>query len=260
MILYPDKPERISKIFSVCSICSRRETERLIKEGRISLNGATVVEAGTKAVIGRDKIYKDGILLNLKTGGSKDGFEYYILNKPAGYLTTCDDPFGRKTIFDLLSVKGHFFPAGRLDLNSRGLVLITNDGLLCGLVTHPGNMIEKEYIVTINADLSGAEIKKLETGITYENETYRALKISKIQSRVYKIILNEGKKREIRQMIKACKARVEDLFRVKIANLSVAGLKEGASRKINPAELSELKKLTGYEKAAGNKALTNTGI
>ncbi len=257
MILYPDKPERISKIFSVCSICSRRETERLIKEGRISLNGATVIEAGTKALIGRDKIYMDGVLLNLKTGGGAEGFEYYILNKPAGYLTTCDDPFGRKTIFDLLSVKKHFFPAGRLDLNSRGLVLITNDGLLCGLVTHPGNMIEKEYMVTINPELSDADIKKLEAGITYENETYRALKISKIKNRVYKIILNEGKKREIRQMIKACKARVEDLFRVKIANLSVAGLKEGASRKITPAELSELKKLTGYEKAAGDKALTN---
>jgi pseudouridine synthase len=259
MILYPDKPERISKIFSVCSICSRRETERLIKEGRISLNGVTVVEAGAKAVINSDKIYKDGVVLNLKAGG-KEGFGYYILNKPPGYLTTCEDPFGRKTIFDLMSVKGHFFPAGRLDLNSRGLVLVTNDGLLCGLVTHPGNMIKKEYIVTINAELNGAQIKKLETGIIYENETYRALEIHKIKNRVYKIILNEGKKREIRQMIKACGAQVEDLFRVKIANLSVIGLKEGASRIITPAELSELKTMTGYEKAAGDKALTDSGI
>ncbi len=252
MILYPDKPERISKILSACSICSRRETERLIKEGRISVNGVTVTEAGAKAVINSDKICKNGVILNLKAGG-QEGFEYYILNKPPGYLTTCSDPFGRKTIFDLMSVKGHFFPAGRLDLNSRGLVLVTNDGLLCGLVTHPGNMIEKEYIITINAELSGAQIKKLETGIIYENETYRALKINKIKDRMYRIILNEGKKREIRQMIKACGARVEDLFRVKIANLSIARLKEGASRKITPAELSELKAITGYDKAAAIK-------
>lgn len=252
MILYPEKPERISKILSSCSICSRREAERLISEGRIALNGETVTEPGTKAVIANDKISLDGVVLNLNEGGGNYG--YYLLNKPCGYLTTCADPFGRRTIFDLISLDGHYFPAGRLDLDSRGLVLITNDGLLCGLITHPRNMIEKKYMVSVDRSLSESALEKITAGILFEGERYRALKISmdkklKNGGAVYEIILNEGKKREIRQLMKASDARVTDLFRVSIANLSVSGIAEGSHRKVTPQELEELKKLTGYEKA-----------
>ncbi len=272
MILYSDrtdhvnkidkagKAERISKILSVCSICSRREAEKLIAQGRILLNGAPVIEQGAKAVIGLDKIYIDGVLL---TGGrylkgvSERRFGYYILNKPPGYLCTCKDPFGRRTIFDLLDLKGRFFPAGRLDLESRGLVFITDDGLLCSLITHPRNMILKTYEVTLNKNLNADSIKRLQTGILYEGVAYRALKVEKKNDRVYIFILNEGKKREIRQMIKACGAEVEDLFRTAIANLSVAGLKEGESRKLDAAELAELKKTAGYEKAGAGSCAEN---
>ena len=252
MILYPEKPERISKILSSCSICSRREAERLISEGRIALNGETVTEPGTKAVIATDKISLDGALMNLNADGGNYG--YYLLNKPRGYLTTCDDPFGRKTIFDLIELDGHYFPAGRLDLDSRGLVLITNDGLLCGLITHPRNMVKKIYTVSVDRSLSEAALDNIRAGILFEGERYRALGIAldkelKNGGAVYEIILNEGKKREIRQMMKAVGARVTDLFRVSIANLSVEGIDEGTYRKITPRELEELKKLTGYEKA-----------
>lgn len=252
MILYPEKPERISKILSSCSICSRREAERLISEGRIALNGETVTEPGTKAVIASDKISLDGVVLNLIE--DRENYGYYLLNKPCGYLTTCDDPFGRKTIFDLIELAGHYFPAGRLDLNSRGLVLITNDGLLCGLITHPRNMVEKKYMVSVSPRLEESDLKKIRAGIEFEGERYRARRIAldkelKNGGAVYEIILNEGKKREIRQMIKAVGARVNDLFRVSIANLSVSGIAEGSYRKVTPPELVELKKLTGYEKA-----------
>lgn len=252
MILYPEKPERISKILSSCSICSRREAERLISEGRIALNGETVTEPGTKAVIATDKLSLDGVILKLNAGGGNYG--YYLLNKPCGYLTTCDDPFGRKTIFDLIELDGHYFPAGRLDLDSRGLVLITNDGLLCGLITHPRNMVQKKYMVSVDRSLSEAALDNIRAGILFEGERYRALGIAldkelKNGGAVYEIILNEGKKREIRQMMKAVGARVNDLFRVSIANLSVEGIAEGAYRKVTPPELEELKKLTGYEKA-----------
>ncbi len=252
MILYPERAERISKIMSGCSICSRREAERLISEGRITLNGCVVSEPGTKAVAGRDKICLDGAELDLKAGGG-GGYGYYLLNKPCGYLTTCSDPFGRKTIFDLIELDGHYFPAGRLDLNSRGLVFITNDGLLCDLIIHPRNRIEKVYMVKIGRPLDQQEEKLLENGVEFEGESYRALKVSadkryKNGDTVYKVVLNEGKKREIRYMFKALGVAVKDLFRVRIANLSVEGVKEGSYRALTEGEIRELKEITGYEK------------
>lgn len=250
MILYPEKPERISKILSACSVCSRREAERLIAEGRIALNGVTVVEQGARAVLATDAISLDGSVLDLKSGGGT-GFRYYLLNKPRGFLTTCSDPFGRRTIFDLIRLDGHYYPAGRLDMDSRGLVLITNDGLLCGLVTHPRNMVVKKYRVTVSRELAAAEISAVKSGVEFEGEIYRALEAALIEKKnggraVYEIKLNEGKKREIRQMIKALGARVIDLFRTAIANLTVDGIPEGKYREITGAELIELKKITGY--------------
>lgn len=250
MILYPERAERISKIMSGCSICSRREAERLISEGRVSLNGETVREPGAKAVAGVDVICLDGEELVLRAGGG--GYGYYLLNKPCGYLTTCSDPFGRKTIFDLIELDGHYFPAGRLDLNSRGLVFITNDGLLCELIIHPRNRVEKVYMVRVDRHLSREEEGRLQNGVEFEGETYRALKVSmdkrlKNGDAVYKVVLNEGKKREIRYMFKALGASVKDLFRVSIANLTVEGLKEGSYRALTGDELRELKEMTGYE-------------
>jgi len=247
MILDFNKPERISKIISSLGLRSRRDAEKLIDEGRITLNGEKIMLPGTKATLSKDVIAIDGKIVEAAAGERK--YDYYLLNKPKGYLTTCRDPFSRKTIFDLLDLDGHYFPVGRLDLDSRGLVLITNDGLLCELIIHPRNEIKKTYVITIDVELDAGAIDELKRGVVFENETYRAFNIEKKSDGVYKVELTEGKKREIRRMMEAVGRRVLDLFRVAIGPLSVEGIKEGCYRKLGEDEVKALKKYTGYEKA-----------
>lgn len=264
MNLSKNEPERISKIMSTCGHCSRREAERLIFEGRISVNGQTIYEPGTKILPGVDILSKDG--KELKTNFENNRRRYFLLNKPCGYLTTCKDEFSRQTIFDIIKLDGHYFPVGRLDLDSRGLVLITNDGIMCDLIIHPRNRIKKIYIVKASRMLSREELEKLKQGVKFEEDTYRADDIVAYNGEeykeiyeepsfgefVYKIVLTEGKKREIRRMMKAIKARVIDLFRVSIGPLSIAGIAEGKYRELNETEIDLLKKHVNYEKYSGN--------
>ncbi|HNY11737.1 MAG TPA: pseudouridine synthase [Candidatus Wallbacteria bacterium] len=248
--------ERITKIMSGSGHCSRREAERLIADGRISVNGKTVREQGTRIVPGKDKLFLDGKELEI-TYESRI-FKYFLLNKPAGYLTTCKDPFKRRTIFDIIKVEGHFFPVGRLDLNSRGLLLITNDGAMCDLIIHPSNEVKKTYRVLASKLISDSRMLMLKSGIEYEGEIYRAENIEIIGENrfhagergvLYQIELIEGKKREIRQMFKALGVRVIDLERISVGPLTIEGISEGEFRELSPAELKELKKYVGYDEA-----------
>ncbi len=248
--------ERITKIMSGYGHCSRREAERLIADGRISVNGRVVLEQGTKITPGKDRLCLDG--KELATAPENREFKYYLLNKPAGYLTTCKDPFKRPTIFDIIKVEGHFFPVGRLDLNSRGLLLITNDGAMCDLIIHPSNEVKKIYRVLVSNRISDPQMMSLRSGVEYEGETYRAENIEKIgddqfyageRGVLYQIELIEGKKREIRQMFRALGVRVIDLFRISVGPLRVEGIAEGGFREIASAELAELKKYVGYDEA-----------
>ena len=248
--------ERITKIMSGSGHCSRREAEKLIADGRISVNGKVVLEQGTKIIPGKDKLCLDG--KELETAHEKREFKYFLLNKPAGYLTTCKDPFKRRTIFDIIKIEGHFFPVGRLDLNSRGLLLITNDGAMCDLIIHPRNEVKKIYRVLASDFISDSQMQTLRSGVEFEGETYRAENIEKIgegqlhageRGVLYRVELIEGKKREIRQMFKALGVRVIDLFRTCVGPLKVDGIAEGGFREISAAELKELKKYVGYDEA-----------
>ena len=273
-----DGRERIAKILSNFGVCSRRAAEKLIGEGRVSLNGSVVLEVGSKADTGTDIIAVDGEQVATDRSKRTKEYRYLLFNKPPGLITTCSDPFGRKTIFDALKLTGRFFPVGRLDCDSRGLIIITNDGAMCDLILHPRNGIEKTYIVRVSHALTSQMSEALIKGVDFKGESYRAesveriseSELEKIDSKtktpvpariknlkkkglndpeggaLYKVVLSEGKKREIRRMMIALGSRVLDLYRIAIGPLSVKGIDEGSYRDISSDELKKLKEIIGY--------------
>lgn len=279
-----NRAERVSKILSGFGVCSRRAAEKLIEEGRVRLNGAVVTGQGAKADPARDVIEVDGVEVRTDRGLRRSGLRYILFNKPPDLITTCSDPFGRRTIFDELDLAGRFFPVGRLDRDSRGLLLITNDGAMCDLILHPRNAVRKTYIVRVSVALSEKALGAVTAGVEFKGESYRAEAIERIGEAelekidsparrpvpvriknlkkkglnvppggaLYRVVLSEGKKREIRRMMIALGARVLDLYRIAIGPLSVSGIPEGGHRDVTAGELEKLKKMVGYIEEADN--------
>lgn len=249
-----ESAERITKVLSNVGYCSRREAERLIAEGRIAVNDAVVTEQGVRVTPGKDTISVDGSDVDITGAAGKK--KYFLLNKPAGYITTCDDPFKRPTIFDLMKLDGHFYPVGRLDLDSRGLLIVTNDGDLCDRITHPKNEVAKVYRVVASKHLGADDLLAMTKGVEYEGVRYRARSVKALAAietpgnrggAAYEVTLAEGKKREIRQMFRALGARVIDLQRIAIGPIRIDGLAEGKYRELTPLELSALRAAAGYD-------------
>lgn len=232
--------ERIHKIIANCGICSRRAAEELIEKGKVLVNGekATV---GQSADIEVDKILVGGKLLK------KPVKQYFILNKPEGYETTMSSPQKRRTVFDLMKTNERVVPVGRLDMNSRGLIILTNDGDFANKIMHPKYELEKTYEATVKGKIPKSKLEKLEkgvrikTGITYPCEI-KILKEGKTFMRV-SIKIHEGKNRQIREMFKAIGYDVEELVRTNIAFLSLKGLADGKQRRMTTLEVENLKKL-----------------
>jgi 23S rRNA pseudouridine2605 synthase len=215
---------------------SRRKIFDLIKEGKIKVNGE-IVTSSTYQVRKKDKVFfENRVLFPYKKN------IYIIVNKPKGYVCTLRDKFAQKKVVDLVPKKfKRLFIAGRLDKNSQGLVLLTNDGDLVYKITHPKFEIEKEYLVKIKPALKEADIKKIERGIKVEDIVYRVKKIQTIEKTAsfsrLKIILNEGKKREIRNIFGFLGYIVEDLKRIRIGKVKLKNLKEGEYKLINKEEI-----------------------
>lgn len=225
---------RINKYLAHIGYCSRRKADELIKLGKVGVNGK-------KAALGQDvsdseEITVDGV--NLKNTRIKTSV--YILNKPKGVVSTAADENNRKTVVGLIKSEERLYPVGRLDLNSTGLILLTNDGDLAYKLTHPKFEVEKEYQVKLNSPLNSSQITKLEAGIRFRKVNYQADKITPAGHSSYSIVLHEGKNREIRKMIQAVGNEVIELKRVRIGNLELADLKEGDFRKLNPEEINKL--------------------
>ncbi len=225
---------RLQKLIARYGYCSRRKAEELIKEGRVKVNGKTISVLGTKVPI--DSIIEvDGKIINRQIKKI-----YIALNKPPGYLCTRSDDFGRKTIFDLIDknlLKEGIFSAGRLDFYSRGLIILTNDGKFANYITHPSNNILKEYIVTLDGNIPLHSIESWKYGVVIAGEMYKIHDYEIISSNKARIILNEGKKREIRILFKSIGLSVIDLLRIKIGNLSLKNLKEGEYRLLEEEEI-----------------------
>lgn len=235
--------ERLQKVIAQSGYTSRRKAEKLIAEGNVKVNGKTVTELGTK-VSTDDKIEVNGIPLE------KEEHVYFMLYKPTGVISSVKDEKGRKVVTDLLpEVEKRIFPVGRLDYNTSGILLLTNDGEFAQMLMHPKHEIDKVYIAKIKGIPAREELKKLEAGLKDKGEWLKVKKqrVRSIDKRkkktILEITLNEGKNRQIRRMLDAIGHPVEKLKREKYGFLTLGNLQPGQYRELKPHEIKKLKVL-----------------
>lgn len=234
---------RLQKFLANSGICSRRAAEKLIIDGKISVNGIVVTELGTKVQPEKDIIEYNGKKVNVQ-----EKRVYILLNKPIGYVTTVKEQFGRPTVMDLIKDVGvNVVPVGRLDMYTSGAIILTNDGDFVYTVTHPKNEIEKTYNATVKGIFTNEDAKKIENGVKIEDYVsgkakVKILKIDEVKniSRV-QITIHEGKNREVRKMCESVGKPVISLHRTRIGNVNVKDLKLGTWRFLKEAEIDELK-------------------
>jgi 23S rRNA pseudouridine2605 synthase len=241
-------PMRLQKVLSQAGLASRRQAEQWIQAGRISINGKVVTTLGTQADLTVDRIAVDGKVVNRLAPKV-----YYLLNKPPGYVSTCEDEIGRPTVLDLLKpMKFRLFPVGRLDWDSEGLLLLTNDGELAQRLLHPRFHIRRTYLVKVEGIPSPATLRRLVSSGNSASPPNRrpAARISKVGERHawLEIRLWEGKNRQVRRMCEAVGHPVKRLRRVQFAGLDTLGLSLGQYRALTPPEVLVLKRLAGFER------------
>lgn len=238
--------ERLQKILARAGLASRREAERWIQQGRVTVNGAVITKLGTQADSSKDKIKVDGKLIARPT------LRYVMFHKPPGMITSLRDPQGRPDLgqwLEGLGAKGHLFPVGRLDFNSSGLLLLTNDGELAQKLMHPRYEVKKTYQVKISGRPSEEELDRLRKGIRLEDGWTAPAKVKVVEMLSKKawleIEIYEGRYREIRRMFEALGFFVEKLIRVRMGPLRLGSLAPGQYRPLLPQEISTLKKAVG---------------
>ena len=233
---------RINKYISQTGACSRRQAEEYIKEGIVTVNGAVVTDLATQ--INENDIVK----LNGQVIKPQEEMVYYMLNKPKGYVTTMSDDRDRKSISSLTGDIGYrVYPVGRLDYESEGLLILTNDGDLTYKLTHPKFSIPKKYVVKVEGDLKESELAVLRAGVVIAGVRYAKCKVKLLGfsegiSRL-EVVLFEGKNREIRKMFDAIGKNVVFLKRTEMAGIRLGGLKRGEIRPLKEQEIAMLKKL-----------------
>lgn len=230
---------RLNKYIASSGICSRRKADELIEQGVVSVNGKIVKELGF-LVQEKDKVFVNKKLIRPVK------HEYYKFYKPAGYITTCDDEKGRKTIYDLLPETLYGLkPVGRLDRESTGLLILTNDGELINQLTHPSIKVPKIYIVSVDAKVSRNELEKLASGVEIEpgKIAYADISVLEIDNKhtLMQITLYQGMNRQIRKMFETIGYEVKTLKRIQHATISIEGLKRGEFKPIKPKQIKELK-------------------
>ncbi|MFZ5597677.1 MAG: pseudouridine synthase [Bacillota bacterium] len=247
--------ERLHKFMSRHGVASRRACEEIIAGGRVKVNGKTVSTPGVLVEPGRDRVSVDGRLLK-----EPEKKIYIMINKPRGYLSTVRDPGGRKKVTDLLEgVSERVYPVGRLDYDSEGLLLLTNDGDFAFRMTHPGYGITKTYRVRVKGVPKERELEILERGVRLEDGVTSPAKVFFIDERegnaLLEISIREGRNRQIRRMMDALGYEVLRLKRIKVGSLALGNLKSGQFRHLTPREVESLFKSAGMRKndAAGNK-------
>lgn len=232
--------ERLQKLISQAGITSRRAAEELILAGRVTVNGAVVTELGSKADPARDTITVDG-----KPVRPVNTHLYILLNKPAGYMTTLDDPEGRPLVTSLLKeVNERVYPVGRLDYNTEGLLLLTNDGDWANKLMHPRHEIDKEYHVRVRGKAHKSQIDQLAAGVMLDDKKTAPASVRLIkdgeQNDWLSITIHEGRNRQIRRMCEAVSLSVVRLKRVRYGNLELGELKSGQYRMLSEAEVADL--------------------
>lgn len=225
---------RLQKFIASAGICSRRQAETFISQGRVVVNGEVVTQLGVKVDPETDRVMVDG-----QAVVPDQPKRYIALNKPAGYVSSCLQK-QEKTILDLVRVAERIYPVGRLDKASTGLMLLTNDGGLHLALSHPSFDHEKEYAVTVAAPITDKDLAKLKAGIWIEGKKTRPAKVTRLSARRFRIVLQEGRNRQIRKMTGHLGHRVTALKRLRIAGIRLGKLKEGQWRFLTPEEQKTL--------------------
>lgn len=237
--------ERLQKVIANSGYCSRRKAEELISKGKVYVNGEKITELGTK-VNKTDAIEVEGKILNIE-----EDKVTYLLNKPRGIISSVSDDKGRKTVVDLIDTTKRIYPIGRLDYDTTGLLLLTNDGELANLLMHPNNKVEKKYVAKLNKYFEISDLKKLEHGIKVDGVkcTPTRVKIKKNDSEkdysIVEISIVEGRNHIIKRVFMELNYLVDKLTRIEYAFLNLNGLKSGEYRQLS---IKEVKKLYEYKK------------
>lgn len=231
---------RLQKFMASAGVASRRASEKLIEEGRVAVNGLVTTQLGTTIDPTTDEITVDGKIIKAATE-----YVYILLNKPPGYVTTAKDQFGRPTVLDLLKeVSERVYPIGRLDYQTSGLLILTNDGDLTLKLTHPRHEIFKTYVATVEGYVSENALNALTTGVKLEDFTTSPARVSLIKGTekesIVRISIREGKYRQVRRMCEAVGHPVKELQRIEIGNINLSGLREGSYRRLTQEEIDYL--------------------
>lgn len=239
---------RLQKFLAHAGLCSRRKAETYILDGRITVNSAVVCKLGTHVDPQSDQVCCDGEPVVLK---QQDPKIYILVNKPKGVVTSCSHQNAR-IITDLVSIPERIYPVGRLDKDSIGLVLMTNDGDLHNKLSHPSFDHEKEYEVAVAKPMPDGALAAMARGLPMMGAKTRPAEIERISAVKFRMVLKEGKNRQIRRMVRKVGHHVTDLKRVRVANIRLGDLPEGAWRHLTPAERKGLLAAAGRVPGAGS--------
>lgn len=234
--------ERLQKFMAACGVASRRKCEELIVDGRVTVNGQVIQELGYQIDPINDKVKVNG-----KTIATEDKV-YILLNKPIGYVTTASDPQNRKIVLDLLKGVTHrVYPVGRLDIDTSGLLLLTNDGELAHKMTHPKFELDKVYVAQVKGIPSKQALQKLQEGIMLEDGMTAPAQVKLMQMEdevaTIEIIIHEGRNRQVRRMFETIGHPVKKLHRKRVGFLTLKNLKSGTFRHLEPNEIMQLKRI-----------------
>ncbi|ADO77065.1 pseudouridine synthase [Halanaerobium praevalens] len=234
--------ERLQKVMAHAGVASRRKSEEIIAEGRVKVNGQVITEMGYKIDPAQAEVMVDGQVI------SEEKKVYILLNKPEGYITTVSDPENRPTVMDLIpDLNQRLYPAGRLDFDSSGLLIMTNDGDLTYKLTHPKKEVDKKYRVLIQGKLEEEDFEKFEAGMVIDGQETAPAEISNVdykgEQTEFDIVIHEGRNRQVRRMAKIAGFSVISLKRIGFAFLTLTGVEEGKFRYLTEAEVENLKKL-----------------
>lgn len=228
--------ERIQKVLARAGVASRRAVEEMVAEGRITVNGQPA-RLGQRVDPDHDSVAVDGALVGLRAD-----LVYYLLNKPPGVVTTASDPQGRPTVVQMVPEEPRVFPVGRLDADSEGLLLLTNDGELTHRLTHPSFGVDKEYLAHVEGRPSRGALRRLREGVELDDGAARAMAVSLLEPSVVRIVVHEGRNRLVRRMCEAVGHPVLRLVRTRIGPLADRSLAPGEWRELSQTEVRALER------------------
>ncbi|MDE5412007.1 pseudouridine synthase [Alkalihalobacterium chitinilyticum] len=241
--------ERLQKVIAQAGVTSRRKAEQLIVEGRVSVNGQIVRELGVKVNANKDDIEVNGVPID------REQPVYFLLYKPAGVISSVSDDKGRKVVTDFIEAEERIFPVGRLDYDTSGLILLTNDGEFANLLMHPRHTIDKVYVAKIKGVPTREQLKQLKDGIRLEDGKTAPAKVKvlsvnkKNQTSIVQLTIHEGRNRQVRRMFEALGYQVMKLKREQYGFLDLTGLTPGEFRPLKPIEVKHFREIAVTQKS-----------